>query len=129
MKNRQNPLDISFDDRPYSQIELKEIRTRYLKAAKISKYYVIHDKCKHFYRVKKYSKKEKEIQEKGTNLNIGNCSMCWCMRNTPHVFRDVGSEYLDKFADEAHEGKALPLYCNLLLLETDVIRGIHYNKD
>jgi hypothetical protein len=91
-------------NRPYSQDELSIKRSTLFKYLKLSNYKVYHPKCKHQYYVKEGGKKEKEIIDKNSNTNIGNCSCCWKLNKTPKNFKDCAENiiniYNDLFYDE-----------------------------
>ena len=89
--------------RPYSQNELKDLRMRLYRKLRLSKHIAYHSYCKHFYRVKKNGRKEKEIIDKKSN-NVGNCSVCWKLsRTNRHLLitaRDVVSAYNEEYWKE-----------------------------
>jgi len=63
--------------RPHSQKELANIRNYYHGKLNLSNKYALHHDCRHFYRVKINGKKYKDIIN---NIEIGNCSVCWKIR-------------------------------------------------
>jgi len=63
-------------ERPYSQNELKAMRTELYNQYRLSKVEAQHNHCGHFYKVRKNGRKEKEILE-NNNSDTGNCSICW----------------------------------------------------
>ena len=67
--------ELKFENRPYSQNELKDIREKYIKKMKLSDKYVFYTDTHYFYRCKKYGKKEELIKYNNSNINIGNCSI------------------------------------------------------
>jgi hypothetical protein len=60
--------------------------------------YARHSRCKHFYLVRKNSKKEKEIMENGS-MNPGNCSVCWRIRSTSEHQREQADHLINIFED------------------------------
>lgn len=86
--------------RPYSQIELSNIRTKILKTLNLSNNKVYHKECGHFYYVKKNSRKEYKIKTKGI-VDVGNCSICWKLRyrNTQEENMLVYTYCTDYFKD------------------------------
>jgi len=62
------------ENRPYSNLELKSIRTNYLDRLRLSQHVIKHISCDHCYYVRKNGRKEKQIvNEQYSN----NCSVCW----------------------------------------------------
>lgn len=84
--------------RPYSQKELLFNRRKLIYDLNLGEYYARHLRCKHFYLVRKNSKKEKEIIENG-DKNPGNCSVCWRIRSTPEHQRDQAIQIINIFED------------------------------
>ena len=115
-------------NRPYSQLELENTRRRNYKKLRINpKLYAVHEDTKYFYRVKKFSKKEKEIL--ANTGNIGNCSMSWNIRNNSrhkdNDFLDVRlNDYLNAFEPEALEGKKVRLTPYLLDIEYEILEWL-----
>ena len=107
-------LDSKYDPpiRPYSQKELKNIRRQNFKKLKLSSETVYHTKSGYFYHCKKFSKKDGEIlkrkkemgaDNKGYNVDIGNCSVSWKLRNTPEEYCNTAygivEDYMRLFKD------------------------------
>lgn len=67
--------------RPYSQLELKDLRQKMFRDFRLSRKVTWHKACKHFYFVKHNGKKEKEIIEQKSQ-DVGNCSVCWKLKQT-----------------------------------------------
>jgi hypothetical protein len=90
-------------ERPYSKNELQYLHQKLFKNIRLGNDKVIHNKCKHFYYIRENSKKEKEIKDKGVNIDIGNCSVCWKLNNTPDYLRkkahNMVQNYFEKFED------------------------------
>ncbi len=129
-------LENKEDYRPYSQLELQNMRLRNMKQMKTNNdFYVVHTKCRHFYKVKKYSKKERDMKEADTIFDIGNCSMCWSIRNNSNTLSDEWfnnslSDYLDLFYDEAMDINNTPrLTLYMVELENTIMRWINNVDD
>lgn len=91
--------------RPYSQNELKDIREKLYKKYNLSnEVKAKHDKCGHFYNVKKNGRKFNLIIESDYQEN-GNCSVCWKIHRTPKYLKDSAynlvSEYENLFRNES----------------------------
>lgn len=91
--------------RPYSENELKYLRHNLYKKINIGNIRAYHSKCNHFYFVKNNSRKEKEIKEKNTSENVGNCSVCWKINKTEKRLKknayDLVNVYCDLFYDDS----------------------------
>jgi len=117
--------------RPYSQLELRDKRNNNMRRIKINNdLYVLHDTCRHFYKVKRYSKKERDIKESGSNYNVGNCSLCWSMKNNyrdmdEEFFENTLPDYLDIFYPEASDGEKIHLTPYAVDIENTVLRWIN----
>jgi hypothetical protein len=84
--------------RPYSENELKENREYLYKKLNLSDLRIYHDKCNHFYQVRKNGKKEKCILE-NTSCDE-NCSVCWKLNKTRYkknVVDDLVYDYSSVF--------------------------------
>ena len=121
-------IDLSMEnlDRPYSQIELRERREKNLREQKFNvNVYAIHENCSHFYRVKKYSKKEKQILETG-DKDVGNCSVCWNIKNNKNRFdKNLIEEYLNLFEKEALYGECIYVDNYMLELEDNFLHWLN----
>ena len=84
-------------ERPYSQLELKEMFERLMLSAS---HWVQHDRCGHRYFVKTNGVKYKQLNEFPEIRDHGNCSVCWKVRKTPREIRDVAVEFMDYIEDE-----------------------------
>src|SRR5277367_4575522 len=82
--------------RPFSQDELSTMHNRVFRWLRIGTVRAHHRKCNHFYFVKENGKKAKEIEECGTS-DIGNCSVCWKIHNTPQDLRDRARDLVDRY--------------------------------
>lgn len=86
--------------RPYSQIELSKNRDTFFEKFHISLEYITHEKCGHSYYVKENSKKFRELQECDYETrDIGNCSVCWKLRNTPHPMKKLASHFVNLYTE------------------------------
>lgn len=83
-------------NRPYSQLELETMRTRYLKSMRIGSVKAHHCRCNHFYFVKENGRKEKMIKE-NDNCDTGNCSVCWKMTKTPRHLRSRAKNVIQEY--------------------------------
>ena len=100
-------------DRPYSQNELKFLRERNFKNRRIGIYQAQHNKCRHFYYVKKNGRKEKEIIEH-KNKEVGNCSVCWKLSKTPQKLKQ-------------NSDKLIHTYCSIFVNEPQFLT--YYDVD
>jgi hypothetical protein len=80
--------------RPYSQLELDEIRTRNLRRLSIGNQMACHE-CRHIYFAKENGKKEERI--KSGEGDIGQCSVCWKLKRTPVELRDRAQDLVDEY--------------------------------
>ena len=86
--------------RPYSKNELKEMENNLYKRFKLSDKFVSHTKCKHFYLVKENSQKDKDIIANNSNIDVGNCSVCWKVNNTTKDIRHLAKEMIYHYSNE-----------------------------
>lgn len=102
----------NIEERPYSQTELKHIRTLFKKKLRLSDMKATHCKCGHFYFVKKNGRKEKAIEE--NKKDVGNCSVCWKLHNKP-------DEYISRMIDDYTEHfQTEPEFLNIALVDLEV---------
>ena len=85
--------------RPYSENELKYLRENLYRKVNIGTIKAYHSKCQHFYFVKNNSRKEKEIKEKNTSENVGNCSVCWKINKTDKRLKKSAYELVDTYCE------------------------------
>ena len=89
--------------RPYSENELFEKRDYLYKNLNLSDTIIYHDKCNHFYHVRKNGKKEKNILE---NIKCDeNCSVCWKINKTKYkknIAIDLVYDYSSVFYDKGN---------------------------
>jgi hypothetical protein len=87
--------------RPYSEEELNDMRVEFHNRINLGKYAVYHNKCEHFYRVKKDGKKERVIikQNKDSELgyDIGNCSICWKLKNLDPELKSIAQNMISEY--------------------------------
>jgi len=79
-------------NRPISKNEIKNLRKTFYKNYNISFTTAKHDKCGHFYYVKKNGKKENDIIK--NNLH-GNCSVCWKIYKTPKELKSDANHMIE----------------------------------
>lgn len=88
-------------ERPYSQRELQFNREKLFRLLHIGDIRAIHTKCNHFYYVKDKGRKERDIKEKKTNVDVGNCSVCWRLNTTLQHLKDkaryITDAYMSRF--------------------------------
>lgn len=85
-KNKKKSIlesELPIATRPYSQRELNDIRSDTKRMLRLSVHQAEHGRCRHFYNVKKGGRKEEKIIENLQNTNVGACSVCWKIENTP----------------------------------------------
>ena len=82
--------------RPYSQDEISDIRTKSLSRLNVGDTMVFHEGCCHFYLAKAGGKKEAQVKEEQT-LDTGCCSVCWKLRKTPKDLRKTAEEMVEAF--------------------------------
>jgi hypothetical protein len=101
--------------RPYSQRELEYKRNKGFRELRVGNVRANHKKCKHFYFVKKNGRKEKEIKERNSS-DVGNCSVCWKIINTPSVMRSEAIEMVNGYCSMFYEQ---PLYMTYVEVECE----------
>lgn len=80
-------------DRPYSQLELADMEEKLFKYLQLSDMYTHHDECGHSYYVKNNGVKYKQLVEEGNGADLGNCSVCWKLHNTPYSLSTFGADF------------------------------------
>ena len=103
-------------ERPYSENELKYLRQNLYKKVNLGTIKSYPSKCEHFYFVKNNSRKEKEIKEKNSTENIGNCSVCWKINKTEKRLRKNAYELVNEYCNSFYNDNEEYTY-NLLDLE------------
>jgi hypothetical protein len=111
-------------NRPISVKELTTTRDSLYKYLKLSETKSLHDKCRHFYYVKENGRKEKEIKEKNTNENVGNCSVCWKLSKTPKRLKDRAYDLVDDYSNQFYNEPEVYNY-NLLDLERTFYKWLY----
>jgi hypothetical protein len=90
-------------DRPFSRLELMQLRNDLDKHLRIGNVLAQHKKCKHWYRVRINGKKAKQISEEKVN-DCGNCSICWKVNTVPKNMRQntwgMVNEYLNVWKND-----------------------------
>lgn len=89
-------LEYKIQNRPYSDNELKYNQSELYQKLNIGNKWCFHDKCGHIYKVKKNSKKEKEIITTD-KMDVGNCSVCWKVNKTPNNYKDKALDVIKEF--------------------------------
>lgn len=82
--------------RPYSQDELLNMRDKLYRKLRLGQNMACHNRCGHFYLLKKNGRKEKEMLEKGLQ-DIGNCSVCWKIKNTSKELKDTAKDLVEGY--------------------------------
>jgi hypothetical protein len=93
--------------RPYSQKELKYLRNRNLNNLRVGYYMVEHSDCGHYYFAKKFGKKEKELIEDPDNRDVGNCSVCWKIKQTPKHLKTIAVDMVDTYCNVFYDVQRL----------------------
>jgi len=85
--------------RPYSNKELQHRHERFFKSLRLSSLYVCHSGCGHKYFVKENGVKYKGLQDEENegSLDIGKCSVCWKLRQTPRSIKGYALDFLDLY--------------------------------
>jgi len=86
------------EERPFSQLELNQMRNTCFSELKLSKQQIQHLKCGHRYYAKMFSQKYKDLMDSGNN-DIGNCSICWKRHKTPRLMSDRLNYFIDTYQD------------------------------
>nr|QBK85363.1 MAG: hypothetical protein LCIVAC01_01720 [Iridovirus LCIVAC01] len=85
--------------RPYSQNELSFLKERNLRRLRVGNCEAYHNRCKHFYYVRKGGRKEKTIKESTNSQDIGNCSICWKLSKTDINIQDKAEYLIDTYME------------------------------
>ena len=80
-----------FENRPYSNLELKNIKRNLFEKLRLSEHVMRHSKCNHCYYVRKNGRKEKQIIT--DQLEQNNCSVCWKMKHDKLKSNVIDSYY------------------------------------
>ena len=113
--------------RPYSQNELAYLRERLYRHVRLGNMKTQHNKCRHFYFAKENSRKEKEMTEKGTQVDVGNCSVCWKLHKTPRHLRSRAEGLTEAYTSTFHEDPKKYDY-ELLDLETIFYKWLYHDN-
>lgn len=103
-------------ERPYSQKELRKMRSDLYHRLRIGELRATHSKCGHFYNVRKRGQKERRMQESEMQ-DCGNCSVCHQLRQTPDYLWTAARELTEYFKENFDENKEKLSY-KLLDLES-----------
>ena len=82
--------------RPYSKLELKDLRKTFLYYSRLDLPHVCHSKCGHVYLCKKFGKKFKEMKELNVT-DVGNCSVCWVLFHTDFNIKKIGRDLAEEY--------------------------------
>jgi len=83
-------------ERPYSGKEMQHHHDQFFKSLRMSPQFVCHEACGHKYYVKENGVKFKELKESET-LDVGNCSICWKLRQTPRHLKKNALDFIDLY--------------------------------
>ena len=114
-------------DRPYSQLELAEIRQRYLDRLNVGNTMVYHEKTGYFYLAKAGGRKEAQVQN-GEEIDPATCSVTWKLRKTPNHLRDEVRDMIDAY-HTLFENKPERWTPNLLHLENTFYKWLYIDFD
>lgn len=84
--------------RPYSQKELHFLRDDVLRSFRLCDSSVFHDECGHSYFIKYNGVKHKALIE-SEGQNVGNCSVCWKLRQTPRELKYKAMDFVDLYRE------------------------------
>lgn len=110
--------------RPYGSVELGDLRRQMFYEFNLSsKVWIYHERCDHAYYVKQWGKKYKQVVEDvdnpKANENVGSCSICWKLRQTPKSVyqdaRDLVAHYEGILSDYIYNNA--PITFNQLMIE------------
>ena len=93
--------------RPYSQNELKYLRSRNLNNLRVGYYMVEHTACGHYYYAKKFGKKEKDLIESSDIRDVGNCSVCWKLKQSPKHLHHIAENMVNAYCNTFYEVERL----------------------
>lgn len=94
--------------RPYSHRELHDSQKDFLHHLRLSRDWVHHSECGHRYFVKHNGVKHKLMLE-ASDRNVGNCSVCWKLRQTPDELIDCAYMFVDSYMDLGDDPERPPL--------------------
>lgn len=87
-------------DRPYSQKELTDMEEKLYTKLQVDKdVFVKHEDCGHYYRVKKNGVRYKQLLSDPTNIDVGNCSVCWKITKTPRKLSYLVDDFVSLHND------------------------------
>lgn len=104
--------------RPYSQKELNISREKMYKYLKLSQNRTHHTKCGHFYKVKINSRKEAKMKETNNADDVGNCSVCWRLKNTERYLYDNALNVISIFSNKF---RTEPTYLTYDMLDVETV--------
>lgn len=83
--------------RPYSQMELKDIRSKTKQILRLSEEQAEHSNTRYFYYVKRGGRKEQQLLQNPNNRNVGTCSVTWKLDNTSADLKDDAYNLVDEY--------------------------------
>ena len=84
--------------RPFSQKELKNRQFYNYKGHNLSNKGVVHSRCNHYYKVKRFGQKFREIEGELAR-DVGNCSVCWKIRRASNHQQDLANDITISFLE------------------------------
>lgn len=84
--------------RPYSQKELRATQDDILRSFRLCDTEVHHSECRHTYFIKHNGVKHKALLE-SEGRDIGNCSVCWKLRQTPRDLKYKAMDFVDLYRE------------------------------
>jgi hypothetical protein len=95
-------VDYAEPQRPYSQLELSNMRQRLFRQLRLGKVRAQHEKCGHFYLTKENGRKEKDITDQNSS-DCGNCSVCWKINKTPKNLKNKAQNLVHEYSKIFYE--------------------------
>ena len=94
--------------RPYAQRELKDMERRLLRNMYLTNDMASHTSCGHRYYVKYGGVKYKQIHAEDSTgpVNVGNCSVCWKLRQTPNELIPLIEEFITLYEEDCENPEA-----------------------
>jgi hypothetical protein len=95
-------VDYAEPQRPYSQLELSNMRQRLFRQLRLGKVKARHEKCGHHYLTKENGRKEKDITDQNSS-DCGNCSVCWKINKTPKNLKNKAQNLVYEYSKIFYE--------------------------
>ena len=112
--------------RPYSQMELRSNRDKLYKSLRLGTTKAYHNKCRHFYHVRRHSKKENEILTSNSS-DCGNCSVCWKIHKIKRSHQQKAINIVDQYSNTFFEEPTFLTY-NSIDLETVYYKWLYQEQ-